>query len=218
MGFNAVNAFMRGGGNYLARKQIDKRVSLLCHLDGNLDPITGNTYSATNAATFVTGGWGMALSFVSGMNVQYTVPLLDLSGDFTIEAWAQGNNSWNSTFVTVGSLEISTNGGSANWNTKNVWGYWGVENAVAGGTPPSWNYVTLCRNGSTMRLFSNGIFKKSGNEADSSDYSGARTITFVGNGNTFALSHIRVLSGVSIYTTGNTVPVPTAPYTGYEVL
>ena len=138
-------------------------------------------------------------------------------GDHTIECWIH----WDGTYVDVG-RNIYGTGNSGSLDQFGIFSglglYWGgVYNNVSSNYPPinQWAHVAASRQGSTIRLFINGVLTASGTQSASigsstgSAYVGNRADLF----HPFKgyIDDLRITKGVARYTSNFTPPTAQLP-------
>jgi hypothetical protein len=183
------------------------------------------------------GAWGNYFDG-SGDNLVIGNPSVDTaldfgSGDFTIEAWVNLNNT--SSTLVVGSLDNNTGNGAWWIQVNSTFGSGGTiqfgYNTTAGGsginilkgtgtlTAYSWNHIAVTRDGSNIRCYLNG------SQLGTTDTGIGGSSIFAVNQNVRIgasvdnayqlngfVSNLRILKGTALYT-GSTYTVPTAPLT-----
>ena len=130
------------------------------------------------------------------------------TGDFTVELWLYPQNS----AVNLSMPSSSTN----SWSilTFNNQLYWQENGSNLGGggfgtiTQNSWTHLAVCRSGSTIRWFVNGVLVNSA--SNSFNYSGAPTNRSIGprdgGGVPAYVSNFRIVKGTAVYTAAFTPP------------
>ena len=193
---------------------------------GNAQPVASPTPFAptveTEAAAYSTtlvGGSG----YFDGSDY-LTVPdsgVWDLSGDFTLELWAYLNN-----YTSTGASPTFIGGtnSSNNWllfvTSSNevifLFNTGTVLNGTATSTPNEWAHYALCRSGSTIRLFKNGVLLTSA--TNSTNFTISNSVVYIGvqNGSNGYIngymSGLRLINGTALYTSSFAPPLapPTA--------
>jgi len=217
MGFNAVLAAAGGARNYMARRQVDKRVSLLCHFDGNLVDSSsyGATLSTIGTPSYINStiaSFGKRLSCLSQGITTY-IPHADLSGPFCIDLMMGGTFAGYDahTYLSIGGLKYS-NPGMGHDATN-----FAINDTVLLSSPTTaGSLYTITRDlSNVLRIYVNGVQKYSG--ANTTDFSpGATAITLGMGSNNCWIDELRIVSGCPVRTT-NFAPY-SAPFTGFEAL
>jgi hypothetical protein len=154
-------------------------------------------------------GSGDYLSF-SGMNVG--------SNTFTFETWAYFNSTGNyQTLINGGFRLLAFSGNTTTIGTDN-WGVGGGSNftvpALAANT---WYHIAYVKNGTTGRLYLNGVESSTGGVSDTNTYGSGATTYFIGATSgpqyyiTGYMCGTRMVIGTAVYTSAFTPP--TAPPT-----
>jgi len=202
-------------------------VSLLLHMDGTNGSTTftdssANTFSPSSVngqVQLTTTGpkFGTAAGLFDGdgdfLTYGSSTAFAFGTGDYTVEFWMNstaGNgtpicqpvngNGW-AIIILGGTLYVQ-----ASFNTTND-----IIVPAAAFTNGSWNHVAICRSGTSLRLFLNGV--QQGSTATSSNNYTTQTLT-VGSGPNFyngKLDELRLTKGVARYTANFTAPIAAFP-------
>jgi hypothetical protein len=175
----------------------------------------GNAQISTTQSKF-----GGASMYFDGNGDYLTLPASAgflFPGDHTIECWIY----WDGTYVSAG-RNIYGTGGSGSLDQFGIFAgaglYWaGVFNDVSSNYPPinQWTHVAASRQGSTIRLFINGVLTASGTQSASIGSSTGSAYV----GNRADLNHpfkgyiddLRITKGVARYTSNFTPPTAQLP-------
>jgi hypothetical protein len=156
------------------------------------------------------------------------------TNDFTIESWVNWNGGGsNPTFLANWTGSFSTNAWSLhsshasyvnkpvfycyNYNSSNPL----LESASAYLADSSWHHIAVTRNGSTFRLFVDGVIKATATFSGSVDNGSSHLLYAPSPTNTWDgyISNLRIIKGTAIYTSGFTPPtVPFVPITNTSLL
>lgn len=216
MGFNAVLAAAGGARNYMARRQVDKRVSLLCHFDGNLtDLSTWSTNITSSTPSFSDSGissFGKRIKCMTG-GASFYIPHADFSGSFSIEFQMGGVHAPIDPqyFIQIGQIQFKkgTEGHDATGFAIN--GSMLVYSPI---TTASHYQITRSVD-NVLRFFVNGVLKYS--TSNQTDFSPTTQVCTVASGSANCwLDELRIVSGAAVHTSNFTLP--TAPFTGFEPL
>jgi hypothetical protein len=217
MGFNSVNAFIRGGGNYLARKQIDKRAVMVLPLNG-----TGKDVSYFNNAVNLTGTWSSTGGpwntgyYIPDRNGQLYMPTIDRGSSWSMEAMFYYAGGGSPTVI----VQLSTNCRIwLNWLYGCVCDY-GSETRFGGGSQYTWIHMAMTCDGTNVRVFVSGILKKTYSVDDTVSstlfqpriYSDDPGYMYVSSVRYTRCALHKLINGTYVY------PAPQEPFTGYEVL
>lgn len=227
MGFNAVLAAAGGARNYMARRQIDKRVKCIFALDGNLSDKTGQSSAVCTSPSYESGGpygnrWFKIVSDgydVGSPNITATVPAT-LAGDFAIEYFGKTTDaSWELAGVRTSVITIRLGSGALGGNGIKI-GDTVIYNAMLATANVITHHAVTRKNG-IIRYYRNGILKFTSTATYTQSFcpdgyvgmalkSASSVTEYIGN--------VRIVDGVCVGNGGATFPVPTSPYTGYEAL
>jgi len=186
--------------NFTVTRNGDTRIS-------SFDPFVPNSSYSTYGSTYF-DGTGDYLIVNGNSNLALG------SGDFTVEGWFYiGTNTsiWRA-LVIIGNS--NDNGIYLSTSNTLTWFESGAQASSATVIPSSWNHFAVSRQGTTLRLFLNGV-KSSSDYTTSTNYT--RTSVYIGSNGTGGepytgyLSDIRVVKGTAVYTSAFTPP--TAPLT-----
>lgn len=172
--------------------------------------VSGNTVvSSTNPFTAQTS---YSVSF-DGNGDYISVPRLDVSGDYTLECWANCSNV-SANPVLMGDLQF----GNFQWLRINSGKLYIWPENVSGTTTianNTWYHFAVTRQGTTTRLFVNGVLEYSGTHALNT-----RSFTIIGalssTTNMFAgfISNVRLINGKALYPAD--LAIPTQPPSAIE--
>ena len=203
-------------------------VVVLLHFDGDFTDEAGMSWTASGGATTTSEGakFGMSGNFPGG-NSAYVIsssPLNFGAEDFTVEYFLQPRTAHQGTIIT------NRDGGEIGWLSRvEANGSIGFLNIGSTQTsvvsPPGavvplvWTHVAFAKEGSTGRLFINGVLAASGTfkaatassrgvSIGSTRYDGAAYRSFNG-----LLDELRITKGVARYT--EDFPPPDAPFPSY---
>jgi hypothetical protein len=165
--------------------------------------------TSTAYSTSVIGGSG----YFDGSGDYLTAPdntALDLSGDFTVEAWVNVDNIsaeycvfHNHTSNTNG-IALTVNSGAPRLLSGN--GSWSVilDSSITI-RPNTWNHIAGTRSGNTYTIWVNGVSGGTASSATTPSYSGGAQIGRLTSGVPIAflgyMSNLRVVKGTAVYTT-----------------
>jgi Concanavalin A-like lectin/glucanases superfamily len=151
----------------------------------------GSNDGSISGATWTTGKYGSALEF-DGIDDLVSIPDaadLDLTGSFTLEAWVRPDafSAARPAISKVGLPEAGlggyqlegTSAGMPRGRVANSGAVKGVEGTQALSTEKTWSHLALTSNGSTLRLYVNGVLGKSGEGLSTANTSASLKI---GNG------------------------------------
>lgn len=185
--------------------------------------------STTGSPTVSTSGSG-SISFNGSTQTVSTAAssLLALgSGSFTIEYWVKinGSGSFSRSFLITGTSSVSI---ESNTYTSSVTPYYlnygGTQTAITTGSSfdvTQWHHVAIVRNGTTLRVYLNGVQAMS--VTDSTNYSANGTL-YLGSNNSNNwlngyITNFRLVKGTAVYTANFTPPtVPLASISGTSIL
>lgn len=164
---------------------------------------------------------------------------LDLPGDFTIEFWVNPDSSAPDTFPVIASKGAYQ--GTNSWyigidKTNNLvyFAFGDVPTFLSGRAnsviPDQWSHVAIAREGSTIRIFINGILQRT--VTSSIDFSNTNALVIgrfdAGTTSDYKgyISNFRIVKGTALYTASTTEfkkffappPVPLTPVVGTSVL
>ena len=201
-------------------------VTLLMHFDGNIVDVKGGAFDTAGTVGFAAGRFNQAMQLTSGDSgaVEPDVrTAMDLPADFTIEGWMQPTGS--GVFIN----RFDTGGGGPGWQIELLsTGKLSFYQYANGGSYPisgvgpnvmdgQWHHVAVSRQGSTLRLFVDGV--QAGTGASSANYTSnvARlSIGFQVQGNSRypmrgLIDDVRITKGVARYTANFTPPAAEFP-------
>lgn len=213
MGFNAVLAAAGGARNYMARRQIDKRVSFLSYFGDLKGDISSYHCEPTTPITAAMLTSYSSYQLLSGAtNITYVLPGLDLSGPFTIEGEVYHVNNGNNYLSISGHILLCCGGWGCALGDN-------VASAPQCGTryATGYSHLAVTRNSSGLLCsYRNGARQEtvSGN---ATNWSANKTLTLNTN-SYYAWRYLRIISGICVGNGGTAFPVPASPYTGYEAL
>lgn len=201
-------------------------VVLMLHMDAtfadsstyNRTPtVVGDAAISTSIKQFDAGsgtfdGTGDKVTFPNSDDFKFT-------GDFTIEFWVRSTVSgvngvifslWDSSLATAYWLR---------WNSSNRVGW--TQSGLGGSEPvttavleiDTWNHVAVCRSGSTIRIYGNGV-DSGGTYTTASTLGSASYTPTVGSGAfafTGQIDDLRITNGVARYTADFDVPTSAFP-------
>jgi len=203
-------------------------VVLMLHFDG-ADGSTTFTDSSSYARTMTAAGnaqidtaqikFGTASGLFDGTGDSVQTPNgtdFQFPGDFTVEAWVRPTTTGSFT-----NIFIQDNGTVNAWwlrkNNLNELGYGvvGGSDLLTGGTINSnvWTHVAMCKSGTTLRLFVNGLQVNAGTGYSATI--GITTGTAEIGGGSFAytgnIDDLRITKGVARYTGNFNIPTAAFP-------
>lgn len=209
MGFNAVLAAAGGAMNYMARRQVDKRVKVLCHFDNlPLNEITHNNIDCSEL--LYRSGVYSNCAYLYG-NAPYIDICQSLSGDFSLEMFSKS---------TAGNVVQFYKGGQL-WqvilSTMSEYNGLYSSSLVASDTGIGniFYHIILERYNNTLYYYRDGVQRWS--------YTMEGTLINVqstaGNAsNSIYIDELRLIDGLSRFKGASSCTIPTSPYTGYEAL
>jgi cysteine-rich repeat protein len=208
--FSSVSLLLLGNGPHQSTTIVDSGPS------SRSISVFGNAAISTTESKF--GGSSLAFD---GSGDYLTVPQSSAfvfgTGDHTIEAWIW----WDGTYSATGRVIYAT-GGSGSLDQFGIWSgfgviWGGVYSNTAANYPPvnQWSHVAATRQGTTIRIFINGVLTASGNQAAAIGRSNAAAVIgFRGDGWhpwKGYIDDLRVTKGVARYTTNFTPPTSQLP-------
>lgn len=203
-------------------------VVFLMHFDGNITDVKGGTFNAAGTVGFAAGRFNQAMQLSTGDSgaVEPAVrAAMDLPADFTIEGWMQPTASG----AFISRFDV---GGGAGWQIYlESNGRLSFYQYVSGGSYPikgvgpnvmdgQWHHVAVTRQGSTLRLFVDGVLGGTGNSSANYTSTVARlSIGYQAQGGARypmrgLIDDVRITNGVARYTTDFTVPTAPFPHGG----
>lgn len=228
MGFNAVLAAAGGARNYMARRQIDKRIKLLCNYDSSISDVSSYQCSYVNSSgTWQSSGGPFGsgcVKFASqeGTGITYGVNLA-MSGAFTIGYWTKQDNEYRSNLGVMSggfSFDLAASVGDPS-------GLY-ILGSKIGNYPTNstaWQYVAITRTtANLLRIYVNGTVKYSATKTgmlgiDGTSFSaGSVRYKYAQGEFNWYLGNVIIVDGLDYTYNGTRNLIPTAPYTGYEAL
>lgn len=206
-------------------------VTLLMHFDGGIADVKGGAFNAVGTVGFAAGQFGQAMQLTtgdSGVVEPAARAAMDLPGDFTIEGWMKPDAGSSGAFINrfeVGAngtgwqIYLESNGRISFYQYSSETG--GVYPIYAGGTADyrdgQWHHVAATRQGSTIRLFIDGVLAGAGGSSTSYTATIARlSIGYQAQGDARypfrgSIDDVRITNGVARYTANFTRPVAPFP-------
>ena len=153
---------------------------------------------------YITINGGTPLSLTGDFTVEFFVRFASLasySTPFTLASGSGGGENY---------IQSTTSGG-----TSFTWGGWGGTNLSAGTgfAINTWYHLAICRSGSTIRSFKDGVLVANGTSSSTIPSSGG--YVYIGSQNSTQwffngnISNIRVVKGTALYTSNFTPPQST---------
>ena len=193
-------------------------VVLLMHFDGNVVDERGGIFNEAGTVSYATGRFGQAMNLTTGDSgaVESAVrTTLDLPGDFTAEGWMQptGAGVFINRFDLTGGpgwqIELLASGKLSFWQYPGGYIIHAVGPNVMDGL---WHHVAATREGSTLRMFVDGVLV--GTVTTSANYTSTVARLSVGyqaQGSARypmrgSFDEVRITKGLARYTTDFTVP------------
>ena len=145
----------------------------------------------------------------------------ELDANFSVEFWVNLDSDFNSSTSVMfwadnnNQTQIGQNSGTELYFYRgaNI-----IANTNVLAKARGWNHIALCRSGSVISLYCNGVRIGTASNTDTVDFSDAYVMTYVPNANQYGadgfMSDLRILKGSSAYDASQTtLTVPTAPLT-----
>jgi hypothetical protein len=194
--------------------------------------ITRNGNATQGSFSPYGGGWS---NYFDGSGDTLTVAAnsaLDLTGDFTIEFWAnmQGDNNYicNGTQQGSGTWRFRCDASTGTVLFDMAIGSWAGLNLYSTSsqfTKNTWYHFAVTRSGSSFKLFINGVTKATATNSGSLTNTGRDTqigYYVEGSGTYYSqwyLSNLRIVKGTAVYTSDFTPPTaPLTPIAGTSLL
>jgi hypothetical protein len=227
--FNNVTMLLHGDGTNAAQNNtfIDSSANnftftrIGAPMQGSVNPFATNIpYSPSNGA----GGF---FDGSSALTVPDNVAFTMGAGNFTIECWAYATVTAGTTYI-LGQTDASFTTASTSFGFQINAGLLttfvlvgSTYHAVASTLPANqWVHIAFVRQGTTLRLYLNGVQTSSSTTISTSSVNDSSQIVAVGRAGASAagyftgyLSDIRIIKGTALYLNGTTFAVPTTPST-----
>lgn len=195
-------------------------VKALLHFDGTAGSQTLTDNSGASPTITVVGSgaldtsfaakWGSA-SWKGATGSYFQVAIAGtFTGDFTVEWWGGATTSSECTFYCVEAGSYLYNG--------NFQGYGGPALALNTTTGGGWSHFAICRQGSTMRAYKDGVQVGTATYSGTVDMRTTRWGVYVPNGNlhnTHNIDDLRITAAVCRYINGTTFTPPQAAFPNY---
>jgi hypothetical protein len=209
--FNQTTLMLHGNGTNGAQNNT--------FLDSSTNNFTitrnGNTTQGT-FTPFSQTGWSNYFGSSDYLSASNNAAFAFGTGDFTIEFWyfpaslTLTNNCFLDTRTAGGNatgIYIKV-GDAAGGGTTTVYaGFGGTQYSTTGLSNATWNHIAVTRNGTSVRVFINGISGTVGTSSQNLSDQGFLINKFVdasGNGSNGYLSNIRLVKGTALYTSNFT--------------
>jgi len=147
----------------------------------------------------------------------------ELDANFSVEFWVNLDTDFNATSGDTSVMFWANNNSQTQIAQNNDGFYFYRGELVIGNTDvlakaKNWNHVALCRSGSVISLYCNGVRIGTASYTSTVDFSDAYVMTYVPNADQYGangyMSDLRILKGSSAYDASQTtLTVPTAPLT-----
>lgn len=205
-----------------------QNVTLLMHFEDSIADQKGGNYSAAGTIGYAAGKFGRCLQLSTGDSgvVQPAVTTdLDLPGGFTIEGWMKPNAGSSGAFInrfevaaagTGWQIYLETNGRLTFYHYSNG----GSSLIYAAGSDVrdgQWHHVAVTRQGSTLRMFADGVLIGTGTSSANYTSTVARlSIGYQVQGDSRypfkgGIDDVRITKGVARYTANFTPPAAPFP-------
>ena len=148
----------------------------------------------------------------------------ELDANFSVEFWVNLDSKFNSNSGSTAVMFWADNNNQTQiaQNSDTELYFYRGGNTIANTNvlidPHSWNHIALCRSGSVLSYYCNGVRIGTASYTPTVDFSDGYVMTYVPNANQYGadgyMSDLRILKGSSAYDASQTtLTVPTAPLT-----
>ena len=171
--------------------------------------VTQGTFSPYSLA-----GWS---NYFDGTGDYLSWPGTTMAGDFTVECWvyknAVGSSGYTVVFGGAGNQQFSIDNTTAGSISMVIGGVGVIGASGTAVTPNVWHHLAWVRQGSTCRVYVNGVQRGTGTSSASATISLIGQYDQGGYGLNGYISNIRVVSGNCLYPDGTTFTPSTTPLT-----
>lgn len=188
---------------------VDESTSI--HAPNRFGDVTQGTFSPFAQSD---GSWS---AFFDGTGDYLTWPGTTLSGDFTVECWvyktAVNASGYTILFGGPGNQQFAIDNSTAGSISLVLTGSGVIGASGTAITPNAWHHLAWVRQGSTCRVYVNGIQRGTGTSSTSFTLSLIGQYDQGGYGLNGSISNVRILNGTCLYPGGTTFTPSTSPLT-----